>query len=177
MPALAKKLYEETGFSGFGRNELDLQIRTYCEFLMRAAFFETVKETANAFLYRVIALDMLLGSGSESGMTKEVSTRAGVITAHAYGMAFDEAVKQVRDLYKWRSKFVHEGKLPPEAKIEVLRRVNEAVLFALLRVRRLQVAHAGSEITTWRKGLDFIATGLEVGRTFESDDLARAGLK
>ena len=59
-----KKLYEETGFSGFGRNELDLQIRTYCEFLMRAAFFETVKEPANAFLYRVIALDMLLGSGS-----------------------------------------------------------------------------------------------------------------
>ena len=62
-------------------------------------------------------------------MTKEVLTRAGVITAYAYGMAFNEAVKQVRELYKWRSKFVHEGKLPPEAKIEVLRRVNEAVLF------------------------------------------------
>lgn len=75
---------KQTGFTVFSRTELDLQIRTYSEFLMRAAFFEGAKETANAFLYRVIALDMILGSGSESGVTKEVSSRAGVVTAYAF---------------------------------------------------------------------------------------------
>jgi hypothetical protein len=99
-----------------------------------------------------------------------------VIVAYGYELAFDEAVKQMRRFYKSRSKFVHEGKAPAKDDVDSLHRINEAVLFALLRIRRFSANATNFDKSEWHKRLDFIASALGVGAKLKHEDVAPAGL-
>ena len=79
---------------------------TYCRFLSLAGEYSD-KNNNLATLHYVIALDLMLGTKGQS--TSSVAERSAIIVYQALGISFDEACRQIKQLYDQRSKYVHEG--------------------------------------------------------------------
>ena len=174
VTAVQQQLQNEYSFTGLGNSELHTVLGVYCRFLTRAASLQSDDQVHEAFLHRVIALDLLLGDKQSSA--DRVSSRAGAIVGQALDMDHVAAVKLVKDLYDARSRFVHQGRAVGAADTDRVGDANGAVLRCLLRLQTKPENHEPGFIGEWLKRLDLVAATLSAHEIPSDALLESAGI-
>ncbi|MEQ8278860.1 MAG: hypothetical protein RMA76_30180 [Deltaproteobacteria bacterium] len=146
-------------------------VRAYTSFLQRAQRHRWGGRPQEGFLHFVIALDLLLGLEGQS--TQSVSARTATLVHRAFGRTLGEQKVILKRLYNSRSKYVHEGRLPPEGEDDEVEAICVEVLWALLAASR---AGEVEDVHDWIRQIDFVTSALDAGRTPSDDDLSRIGI-
>lgn len=114
--------------------ELFNVIRLYCSYLAKARVSEHAGNIADALLNYVIALDLLLGEKGSS--TDSFSTRCAALTYLTLGRSYNNLVRDCKQVYDARSRYVHEGKVPEYNTIEKIYKVSREIAFCLFRLNK-----------------------------------------
>ena len=164
-------LEDEFGRSKLTDRLLDKPINTFCRFLQRAQKHRHEHRTDEAFLYFVIALDLLFGV--EGTSTQSVASRAATLVHRQLGHSYEEQVRVMKDLYRARSKLVHEGLPARPQQLEQVEAVCLEVLWALLRVSDRKEFQQDSE---WLALLDFLGASITANRQPAEVDMGKVGI-
>ncbi len=173
LPEAASRLRAEFSFEHLGRAEVHNLLRQFSRFLFSARRHSAEGKSDDAFLHKVIALDLLFGEKGES--TTTVARRVAAIVHPGVMKDFDAAERHIRDLYESRSRYVHQGQPVTPSHSEGIDAVCDTVLKALLRLQR----DRGDSFTAagWVRDLDFVASAKRAGRQLDPGHMQEAGLQ
>lgn len=139
---------------------IDDTLSAFTKYLYRARTHFVGQRPSDAFIHYVFALDLALGGNQET--TRNTSRRAAVIFSCASGKPFDETRKEIDEIIRIRSKYVHAGRDIPNTKLEVACQICRAVTECLLRAR-ISTASANPKFIEdfWHPHLDYLASALQ----------------
>lgn len=156
---------------------VDAVLNVFAEFVQNGHSHHQDHRRAEAFIHFVIALEILLGAGSDKQLTKSISSRGGIIWACDQGIPFAAGKDFILSLYDARSKYVHTGKDIDYSMIENGAEVCRAHTEVLLRLRNQQHACEKNYITSkWLKEIDFLVSAQIAGLTLPDEFYVRCGL-
>lgn len=170
-------LEEEFGYERDSHHPLDETIKSYARFLVRALRHEQAGSQDEAFLHRIIALDLVLGSQGSSSAS--VSSRVAAITHAPLGApSYPDEQKRIKQLYDARSRYVHEGKSPPLEQRTQAAEVCREVLWSLLRLRGTISSETPEALGIWHRRLDYLSRLHDHpdGKAIEELELEAAGI-
>ncbi|MBP6236517.1 MAG: hypothetical protein KA536_10260 [Saprospiraceae bacterium] len=98
------KKYE---FTSFGTNEIDFVFKNFLSFCSKAIKYRIEGRISESLLHYVIALDMVFGEKESS--TQSVSQRVAFLVHNQLNIEFNSMVKEIKQYYDLRSKYVHQG--------------------------------------------------------------------
>lgn len=98
------KKYE---FTFFGNNEIDFVFKNFLSFCSKAVKYRSESRVSESILHYVIALDMVFGEKESS--TQSVSQRVAFLVHNQLNIEFNSMVKEIKQYYDLRSKYVHQG--------------------------------------------------------------------
>lgn len=171
IPYVTKTLKEK--FGPMGKGALGGVTQRYVKFLADSAQLESDGNIADAFLYHVIALDLLLGEKDSS--TASVTKRAAALTFTSLGRPYQDVRKDCDRIYNARSQYVHAGEQPDKALLEPVKKISREIALVLLR---LQSTDAGSDDhfhKKWTSRVQVLVSKLEAGDPIADEELHRIG--
>jgi hypothetical protein len=112
----------------------------------------------------------------ENGITKSLSQRAAVILSRKKPEQFNFFEKSVEDLYKSRSRFVHNGKDISLGNLELLSTICLAIFFVLLELQKKNTNHDSGAIKIWHQRLDYLASALRAKKVMSEDEFRQCGI-
>lgn len=174
IPFTEAFLKKQFAFEGFGNSEIHQSLRSYCHFLALAAQHRHAGREPEAFLHKVIALDLLLGDSGSSSFS--VSTRSAALVFKAIEVRYPILLKDLQRIYNARSKYVHEGKPPDPSLMQVLVIICGEIAFCLFRLQRDPLNQVAGFRDRWLKEVDFLIAATEAAKTITEDDLRRVGV-
>lgn len=174
IPRTIEMLKTRFGFEDFGNAEIFTSIRTFSRFVTRAYVHEAHGRRDEAFLHRVVALDLLFGTDGEN--TRTVCSRTAAVFAVSGSQPFADTLKLVKALYDARSRYVHAGKSVSSQDMDDLKPVLKVVFETLMRLQGRPKSQEDGFVARWCKDLDYVASALEAGRELPAADLAELGL-
>lgn len=148
------------------------EIKKFSEFLQSANRHQNEGRSNEAFLFRVIALDLLFGS--ESNTTENIANRVSSLVHKQLESSYQDCKKQVKKMYDSRSNFVHKGEIPEnEAFIKTSKIICEEVLFCVLTVSSKKQFKGYDE---WISHIDWVHASLEANKELDRNDYLKMGL-
>lgn len=160
-------------FGALGEGPVDAVIRTFCRFLAEAADLEAQKRKADAFLYHVIALDLLLGEKDSS--TASVTKRSALLAHTGLNVENADLIKRCDRIYDARSKYVHGGVTPDPGLLPEVEEISREIAIALFRLRQTGVNDDADFRKSWVKRIDVLIAKLAAGDLLTEDELRRVG--
>jgi hypothetical protein len=161
-------------FTGPTGCEIHQSLRTYCHFLALGVEHQDLGREAEGFLHHVIALDLLLGDKGAS--TESISTRCAALTHRALKKDYPNVVKNVKEIYNARSKYVHEGRTPEPRLSDLVETICREVAFCLFRLQREERNRESGFEERWLKDIDYLVAAIKANRPLAAEDLQRAGV-
>ena len=161
-------------FTGPTHCEIHQSLRNYCHFLALGVEHQNLGREAEGFLHYVIALDLLLGDKGAS--TESISTRCAALTHRALKKDYYIVVKNVREIYDARSKYVHKGRNAEPRLSDLVKTICREVAFCLFRLQREQRSRENGFEERWLKDIDYLVAAIEANRPLAGEDLQRAGV-
>ncbi|MBV6457221.1 MAG: hypothetical protein HONBIEJF_00328 [Fimbriimonadaceae bacterium] len=161
-------------FGALADGPVDQVIRTYCRFLAEAAAAAPDSRNSDAFLYHVIALDLLLGEKGSS--TASVTKRSALLAHRGLNVTYDELLKKCDRVYDARSQYVHAGKAPDTELLAVVEEITREIVFSLFR---LKAAGANADSTfrdTWVRRVDVLIAKLAAKEPISEEEFRRVGV-
>jgi len=171
----AQDLEKRYSLSDFKNTELHQTIKTFARFTHLALRAQHEQRTSEAFLYCIIALEMVF-SEKESA-TSSVSSRVALITHRKFGNSLDQMRKDMARLYDVRSKFVHRGIPVEETAVFELKEIVVEVFSCLLRLQLRPENHTDEFLKSWLKKLDWLVAGMEANAPLDTNALAECGIE
>ena len=151
---------------------LYFEIKKFSEFLQSANRHQIEERSNEAFLFRVIALDLLFGDKSKT--TENIAKRVSSIVHNQLESSYQDCKKQVKKMYDSRSNFVHKGEIPEnEAFIKTSKIICEEVLFCVLTVSSKKQFKGYDE---WISHIDWVHASLEANKELDRNDYLKMGL-
>lgn len=147
-------------------------IKSFGMFLQRAHEHRLGNQRDEALIHFVIALDLLLGDPSDSAET--VAQRAAVLAHRSLKLPLEDVHATVKELYGYRSRYVHDGRPVPDGALEKVEALCLQVLWALL-----VASSAGrfKSLALWVKELDTLYNLIPDPRAdVPEDDLEAVGI-
>jgi Apea-like HEPN len=127
-----------------------------------------------AFLLLCVALESVLAD--EKNISGSVSRRAASILAVSEGVNFERAIVEVQNLYKLRSRFVHEGEPVRSASLPRIEEICRKVYYVAMRSQDASISQGPQTWNRrWTKLLDYVASCFQVGSSVEPDFLREIG--
>lgn len=154
--------------------ELYNVIRLYCSYLAKARVSEHAGNTADALLNYVIALDLLLGEKGSS--SDSFSTRCSALTYLVLGRGYKDLVRDCKQVYDARSKYVHEGKVPEYNAIEKIYQVSREVAICLYRLNKNTWGCESGFHKRWISYIDVLIAKINAEQQPSIEDYANAGV-
>ncbi|MGA2120241.1 MAG: hypothetical protein ABSH56_36650 [Bryobacteraceae bacterium] len=134
------------------------------------------ERTEIAFLLGCTALEYLL-VGGHSDIARTLSRRLGALQSFSWNIPFQEAVRDILQLYGARSQFAHEARpIRSEDLDRLMALCGLAYLAALQVVVHLYTVEPDKWIGNWRVKLDYVASALDAGVTVDGEAAAQAGI-
>jgi len=150
---------------------LDNSIRNYARFMQLAQHHRLNKRANEAFLHFVIALDLLFGTDGRLG--DSVSLRSAALIHRQMRATFSDQTDKLKELYRKRSKYVHEGVHVAAKDVREIEQICLAVLWSLLSVSAQDIYQS---ILEWLQQVDFAAAAFNANRPISENDLAKIGI-
>lgn len=173
LPYVYKKLTDQFG-SLEKSTELFNVIDLYCSYLAKAAVSVHFGNTADALLNYVIALDLLLG---EKGSSVECfSTRISALTYLVLNREYLDLVRDCKNIYNARSKYVHEGKLPEYNMIERISPICREIALCLFRLKKNTWGNEPGFHEKWITYIDLLVAKINADLHPSKDDFINAGV-
>jgi hypothetical protein len=176
IPKTKTLLEKSFGFIEPESNQIGTTLQTFCRFIATSRMHESASRISESFLHHAIALDLLFGD--REGISLSVSRRTAVCLYGDHNDEYEKALKRVKSLYDFRSRYVHSGIIINAKALEEIKEVSNAVLRCLMRFHSAPVEDLKQkEIVWWHRQLDYIASGLEAGKEPSMADLRGLGLR
>ena len=151
---------------------LYFEIKKFSEFLQSANRHQIEERSNEAFLFRVIALDLLFGDKSKT--TENIAKRVSSIVHNQLESSYQDCKKQVKKMYDSRSNFVHKGEIPEnETFIKNSKIICEEVLFCVLTVSSKKQFKGYDD---WVNHIDWVHASLEANKELDRNDYLKMGL-
>jgi hypothetical protein len=162
-------------FKSFSECESHQALRQFMLFLARAQRHASEGRISESFLHFIIALDLMFGGTEEIGRT--VAKRVAAITYRALKADYEQIRKRVSDLYRLRSKYVHEGSEVNDENRNDVQRVCAEALRCFLRFQIYPESRRSGAVGSWLKRIDLIAAKIEAGEYPSDSELEANGVK
>jgi hypothetical protein len=145
-------------------------LMNFARLVARSRVLQTREYIEESFTLLMVALESLLVD-RDSMISLNLRQRVGAVLAISQDRDFDDASRQVVELYNHRSNFVHGGRAISVCSLEALQKVCRTVFFAACRSQK-QSAQAGDDENAWRIKwlgvLDYVAACFKAGITVDS---------
>lgn len=165
-------LAEEFGFTGqYSSNSLTTGVETYCRFMQRAHGHRLAGRHDEAFLHFAIALDLLLGTEGRS--SESVAQRAALLVYRQFQVPLEQQIRQFKDLYNARSKYVHEGRGVSAPELDAVERLCTEILWTLLAVSSRA---SMTNLEEWIRLIDYFLASVRINKTPSDHDFASIGV-
>jgi len=174
IPESLKILKDDYGISEFQDTEIHQILKSYCRFFCLGKNEWDNDKINEAFLNFMIGVEIALSE--ENGITKSLSQRAAVMLSHRKPEQFNFFEKSVEDLYKSRSRFVHNGKDISLENLELLSTICFAIFLVLLRLQKNNTNHDSGAIKKWHQRLDYLAGALRANKVMSEDEFRQCGI-
>jgi hypothetical protein len=169
-----KEHFKKYGINEIGNTELGRDIKVCARFCDESQRYLKARRYNDAVLYANICLEYLFSEKTET--LKYVSKRCAILTYLRMGGDYNSCLKELKQLYDSRSRFVHDGEdVTHESAVRIFEYARET-LRALLVLHTNKDNHQTGFREKWIKNLDFIAAGFDAGNNFENKFLAEAGI-
>lgn len=159
-PIFKDELKRKYSYSGNEGTELHYTIDKYLSFCSKAKRFFENNQISEALLHYIIALDLIFGE--EKSLTNSVSTRVSICVFRALDKNYNDCYKNLTDLYRDRSKYVHCGIFVNSDKVLLLEEICKEVLFVFFRLNEFR--HDWNR-NSWIKKLDLLVAHLNANES------------
>jgi hypothetical protein len=129
---------------------------------------------SDALVNYVISLEILFSD--KEAVTSSVCSRTAVVAHRGIGKPYAELRKEVDDLYKVRSKYVHKGKAASTDDCVRLETLVREVILCLLRLQMNPEARVDGFLAKWIKRIDWIKSALDADVPVESQTFSENGI-
>jgi hypothetical protein len=161
-------------FGRLGESPIDRAITRFSSFLTGSVKLQESKLFADAFLYHVIALDLLLGEQGRS--TASVAKRSALLAHGGLMRDFDGLVKVCTGIYDARSKYVHGGEAPDPSLLPLVEEICREVLLSLFRLKARGEGDRDDFHSAWVKRIDLLIAKRAVDEECTDSELRRVGV-
>lgn len=173
MPYIYNELKKQFG-EWEKQTELYNVIKVYCSYLAKARVSECMGNTSESLLNYVIALDFLLGEKGSS--VDSFSTRCSALTYLVLGRAYKDLVRECKQVYDARSKFVHQGNPPEQSSVDKIFLVSREVALCLFRLNKNAWGNDTGFHKKWIAYTDILVAKINAEQQPSLDDYANAGV-
>jgi hypothetical protein len=170
IPYVERTLQEQFGEKG--ASPIEPSIQTHCRFLAEAARFEAEGRLADALLYHVIALDLLLGEKGAS--TSSVTKRSAALTFTILGRSYHDVRDECDKIYDARSKYVHAGRDPAPDLLPKVKQISREVGLLLYRLRQARSLENDFH-SEWLKHVNVLVAKAEASLEITDEELRSVG--
>lgn len=154
-PILKDELKRKYTYTGNKGTELHYTIDKYLSFCSKAKKYFENNQMSEALLHYIIALDLIFGE--EKSLTNSVSSRVSICTFRALDKSYNDCYKNLTDLYRDRSKYVHCGIFVNVDKVLLVEEICKEILFVFFRLN--EYGHDWNR-NSWIKKLDLLVAHL-----------------
>ncbi|MEQ8678077.1 MAG: HEPN domain-containing protein [Aggregatilineales bacterium] len=155
IPSYNEQLKEKYNFTDYKDTPLHHTLQTYSQFIARAKILEDKHKPSEAFLQYVIALELVF-AGKET-ISPTIAKRVAAITCKQTNCDFEFLRHRIREDYRLRSFYVHEGQSISSEQLASIAEICHYVLHAILY---LQQAFPQISVDTWMENIDLLASKL-----------------
>ena len=174
VPAKIEELKETYSFTGLSDAEVHQTLGTYSRFVVKAKAFEQDERWDEALLHYVIALELVFGGQTDS--TQNVSSRTAIVASRALDEDYATTVRRMKEVYGYRSKYVHAGVSVSPQDVELVRPVVGEILYCLLRLQAVPDNRKPGFVEGWLRTLDYFVKAVEAGKGVADEELLEAGV-
>ncbi|RSK51028.1 HEPN domain-containing protein [Hymenobacter rigui] len=167
-----KKFYD---FENFNESEIHQTIKSFAKFIAKGYRYIDEQRYDEGFLHFIIALDLVFGDANT--ITKAISERVSVLLSIYNKENYNENKTMISKLYAARSKYVHAGKSIPYDYIKEIKTVCRIIILILLNYQKQAKIKNYNDFKDWKKKLDYLAIGFEIGRSVEDSFAIEIGAK
>lgn len=154
-PILKDELKRKYTYTGNEGTELHYTIDKYLSFCSKAKKYFENNQMSEALLHYIIALDLIFGE--EKSLTNSVSSRVSICIFRALDKSYNDCYKNLTNLYRDRSKYVHCGIFVNVDKVLLVEEICKEILFVFFRLN--EYSHDWNR-NSWIKKLDLLVAHL-----------------
>lgn len=153
IPSYNEQLKEKYNFTDYKDTPLHHTLQTYSQFIARAKILDDKHKPSEAFLQYVIALELVF-SGKET-ISSTIARRVAAMTCKQIGSDYEFVRKRIRQDYRLRSLYVHEGQSINSQQLASIAEICHYVLHAMLYLQRKSPEIS---IDKWMKNIDVLVS-------------------
>jgi hypothetical protein len=157
-----------------GNSELGRAIRDCARFCGEGQSFLALGRTDDAALYAIICLEQLFSD--KSNTTDALAKRTAALTHLRMNTSFDDALRELKRLYKARSEFVHSGKSVSHVHADRLCSYANEALRSLIVLHKIPENRQSFFLDRWLTQLDAVVGAFKAGWDISNLRLAEVGI-